>query len=506
MPARENLIMFRAHRAPQRKPLMSQRALLLAALSACALTAGCQSGPRVTPNLALPAGFEAPASPAGMAAAPLDAWWTAFNDPALTDLVETALKAAPDARIAGARVEEAIATRRSQYDSAVFPTGQVVGNAARGNTDTSGFSIPGFNSGGDTRNYSANFNVSWELDLIGRRRYAVRSIDAELAAARFNAEAAKASLAANVAQSYFQIRALEVELENARESARLQGSLADLATRKANAGLGAGADADRVAGDVAQAQAQVAALETQLQAARRSLLILVGRGSDPIASLALPPATVVIPAPPQTTPGDLLARRPDVRESAARLISATGQLRVAERAIFPTFDLNPGLSISRSEQPQFTTTTRSWTLAGAVTVPVLNIPKLLADMKASGARADQAALAYEKVVQTAYGEAENALAQLDSDRRRVVLLTDGEARARRAYTAANRRYADGMDDLTQALSAEQAWRGARSALTTAQADAQQRVIQVFKALGGGWDPMTDQQARAPRAANTEDRS
>jgi outer membrane protein TolC len=106
-------------------------------------------------------------------------------------------------------------------------------------------------------------------------------------------------------------------------------------------------------------------------------------------------------------------------------------------------------------------------------------------------------------VQTAYGEAENALVQLDSDRRRVALLTDGEARARRAYTAANRRYADGMDDLTQALSAEQAWRATRSALTTAQADAQQRVIQVFKALGGGWDPMTDQQARAPRAANSE---
>ncbi len=324
MTARENLTMFPCYCVAKRKSLMSQRALVLAVLSACALTAGCQSGPRVTPNLALPAGFEAPAATSGMAAAPLDAWWTAFNDAALTDLIETALKAAPDARIAGARVEEAIATRRSQYDSAVFPTGQVVGNAARGNTDTSGFSIPGFNSGGDTRNYSANFNVSWELDLIGRRRHAVRAIDAELAAARFNAEAAKASLAANVAQSYFQIRALDVQLENARDSARVQGSLADLATRKANVGLGAGADADRVAGDVAQAQAQVAALETQLQAARRS-------PADPGRPRLRPrsPAWSCRPARrwssrprPQTTPGELLARRPDVRESAARLISA----------------------------------------------------------------------------------------------------------------------------------------------------------------------------------------
>jgi NodT family efflux transporter outer membrane factor (OMF) lipoprotein len=485
---------------------MSHRALVVAMMAATALTAGCSSGPRVKPNLALPTAFEAPAGSAGMAHAPLDAWWIAFQDPALTDLIETALKAAPDARIATARVQEAIATRRSQYDSAIFPTGQIVGNASRGHSDVSGLTIPGSSSGGDTRNYSANFNVSWELDLLGRRRDAVKAIDAELAAARFNAEAAKASLAANVAQSYFQIRALGVQIDNARETARVQGSLADLATRKANYGLGAGADADRVAGDLAQAQAQVAALESQQQAARRSLLILVGRGADPVASLALPPSTVVIPAPPPTTPGDLLARRPDVRESAARLISATGQLRIAEKAIFPTFNLTPGLSVSRSVQPQFTTTTKGWTLGGSVTQPILNIPRLLADMKASGARADQAALAYEKVVQTAYGEAENALVQLDADRRRVALLTDGEARARRAYSAANRRYADGMDDLTQALSAEQAWRATRSALTAAQADAQQRVIQAFKALGGGWDPMTDQQARAAKAATPEAKS
>lgn len=482
---------------------MSQRAVAVALLGVSALTAACSSGPRVKPNLSLPAAYEAPAAPAGMAPAPLDAWWTAFEDPALTGLVETALKAAPDARLAAARVQEAIATRRSQYDSAVFPTGNLTGASSRGHTEVSGISIPGFSSGGDTRNTSANFNVSWELDLIGRRIDAVRAINAELAAARFNAEAAKASLAANVAQSYFQIRALDEQLDNARQSARVQGSLADLATRKANYGLGAGADADRVAGDLAQAQSQVAALESQLQAARRSLLILVGRGSEPIANLALPPIKVVIPAPPEMTPGDLLARRPDVRESAARLISASGQLRVAEKAIFPTFNLAPGLSYSRSRQAAFATETQGWTLGANLTQPILNIPKLLADMKVSGARADQAALTYEKTVQTAYGEAENALTQLDADRRRVALLTAGEARAKRAYDAASRRYADGLDDLTQALSAEQSWRGARSALTTAQADAQQRAIQTFKALGGGWAPLTDKQARAPSAAATE---
>jgi NodT family efflux transporter outer membrane factor (OMF) lipoprotein len=476
---------------------MSSRAGVLLLLTTAVALAGCSAGPRISPNLTLPKAFQAPAAPADMAPAPLDAWWTSFNDPALNGLIETALKASPDARTAISRVQEAIATRRSQFDSVVLPTGQFNGSATKGHSDVAtAFSIPGFTTGGDTKNLSGSFNVSWELDVFGRNFDAVRALNAELAAARFDAEASKASLAAQVAQSYFQIRALNVQLNDARENARLSGSLATLANRKAEYGLGASADADRVAGDLAQAQAQTAGLETQLQAARRSLLILIGRGSDPIDSLPLPSDTVVIPAPPATTPGDLLARRPDVRESAARLLSATGQLKVAEKAIFPTFDLTPGLSYQRSTQSSFTTTTKAWTLGGSVAQPILSIPKLLADMKVQGAVADQAALAYEKTVQTAYGEAENALVQLDSDRRRVALLTDGEIRARRAYDAAQRRYADGIDDLTQAISAEQSWRATRSALTGAQSDAQQRVVTAFKALGGGWSPLTDQQARA----------
>lgn len=482
---------------------MRGKAASLAVAATAVLVAGCQTGDRIEPNLALPAAFEAPAAPASMAPAALDRWWAAFNDQGLDALIETALISSPDARSATARIEEAIAVRRSLRNQAVFPTGDLTGSAARGNSEVEGFTIPGFSSGGDTESYQAAFNVSWELDLLGRRGAALRTINADLAAARFEAEAAKASLAANVAQSYFQLRALDTQRDDAAETARVQTSLRDLAARRAELGLGAGADADRVAGDLSQAQAQLEAINAQLHAARRSLLILIGRGNEPTASLALPPREVVIPAPPATTPGDILARRPDVREAAQRLLSATNQLTINERAIFPTFDLNPGASISRSVQPQYETTTRSWTLGVGVKVPVLSIPQLLADMQAQGARADQAALAYEKAVQTAYGEAENALNQLEADRRRVALLTDGEARARRAYNAADRRYRDGIDDLTQALSAEQAWRATRSALTAAQADAQNRAVQTFKALGGGWTPMTDQQTRT--LAQTETR-
>jgi len=481
---------------------MSSR-VTIAALLAAALVGGCQTGGRIEPSLALPGAFDAPSPQAGMSPAALDTWWTTFEDPALNQLIETALATSPDARAATARIEEAIATRRGLRNQALFPDGQVVGSAAQGRSEVDGFSIPGFSSGGETESYAANFSVSWELGLLGRRSAALRTINADLIAARFEAEAAKASLAANVAQSYFQLRALDIQMEDARETRRVQVSLADLATRRSELGLGAGADADRVAGDLAQADAQLAGLEAQLQAARRSLLILVGRGADPVDSLPLPSREVLIPSPPQTTPGDLMIRRPDVREASARLISAANRLTISERAIFPTFTLNPGAGVNRNVQSAFESTTRSWSLGVGLTVPVLNIPTLLAEMDAQGARVDQAALNYEKVVQTAYGEAENALVQLEADRRRVALLTDGEARARRAYSAASRRYTDGFDDLTQALSAEQAWRAARAALTQAQAEAQTRAVQVFKALGGGWTPMTDQQARTLAVAKTE---
>ena len=116
----------------------------------------------------------------------------------------------------------------------------------------------------------------------------------------------------------------------------------------------------------------------------------------------------------------------------------------------------------------------------------LDIPHLLYDAKAEDARTEQAVIAYEKTVQTAYGEAENALVNLGAGERAVSVLEDGEARSRRAFDAAQKRYSMGLDDLTSALSAEQSWRATRSALTGERVQALRRAVQTYKALGGGW--------------------
>jgi multidrug efflux system outer membrane protein len=115
-------------------------------------------------------------------------------------------------------------------------------------------------------------------------------------------------------------------------------------------------------------------------------------------------------------------------------------LRVAELARFPTFTLSPGIGLSKSVQPGFSSTTQFWTLGGSLKVPVLDQFRLSAQVGVYDAQAERAVVNYEKVVQTAYGETENALVQLSADQRRVSLLREGEARARRAYDAGRKGY------------------------------------------------------------------
>jgi len=475
-----------------------RRVIFLPLVLAPAL-ASCALAPKVVkPDLRLPAAYEAPAGTATPGAS-LDRWWSLYGDPQLESLVDQALTRAPDARSALARLHEAKAIRTEATDP-YNPQGSVQGNATR--TDTTALSggtivLPGpggvpesisLVNAGFANAYSGNFNVSWELDLFGRRFVTAHKANADLAAARFDFEATRTSLAANVADSLFQARGLAIQLEDARESARLQRELSRVADVKADHGIGARSDADQADALAAQSDAEAIDLEGQLHAAQRTLLILVGRGVDPVGSLPTDAMAATPPAIPAAVPPALLARRPDVREAAQKLISATGQLHLNELALLPKFTLLPGAGYSSSETFGAQTSTDFWSIGLGVAQPILDMPRLKSEIRAQGARVDEAAIAYEKAVQTAYGEAENALVQLAADENRIRILSAGEIQARSAYDAARKRYALGIDDLSSAVSAERTWRSARTALTGAQVQALRRSVQAFKALGGGWTP------------------
>ncbi len=486
---------------------MRRPAILIAFAALCACT-----GPgHRAPDLSLPTAYEAPPGEAPLAPAGLDRWWLLFDDPQLTALEDEAARDAPDARTAAARVLEAKAARDSQT-AQTLPTGNIQGNVSRQHAyNIGGRSTSLFPIGGVTDSATANFDVSWELDLFGRLREARRVANASLAEARFNIEGVRASLAASVADNYFQAKGFAIQLADARESVRIETSLYGIAQRKSQIGLGASTDADRIAGDLAQAEAQAEDLESQLHAARRQLLILIGHGVDPTGSLPLEAQAPDAPKLPTAVPGELLQRRPDVREAEAHLRVQAGTGKLRHLAIFPTFTLLPGLGVSSTTSPgvafippatlipaQQTTSLGFWNLGAGVNVPVLDIPRLLYDAKAEDARTEQAVIAYEKTVQTAYGEAENALVNLSAGERAVALLEDGERRARNASDAARRLYGMGLDDLTTALTAEQSWRATRSALTNERVQALRRAVQTYKALGGGWAFTT--QGAKPRGA------
>jgi len=472
---------------------------LAAALGAAALAFACSSPRHSAPDLRLPARYEAPAERPRLTVAELDRWWLLFDDPELNSLEDEAFRLSPDAHTATERLVEARATRGGLV-AQTFPTGDLKGNVSHSDAyNLGGASNSLFPIGGVTESQTLNFDVSWELDLFGRQAQARRAANADYAATRFDVEGTRASLAASVADTLFQARGLAIQLEDAQRNTGIETNLEKLAALKAQIGLGPASDADRVAGDLAIARSQVEDLTAQLQAARRQILILIGRGADPSTALAIQAKAADPPPVPAAIPGDLLVRRPDVREADAHLRGQAARSKIGHLAFFPTFTILPGLGVSRTVQPgvsfippatlvpaQQTTALGLWSLGLGVSAPVLSIPRLHYEAKAEDARTEQAVIAYQKTVQTAYGEAEIALNELGADERRLAILRDGELRARRAATAARKRYADGLDELTPALSAEQAWRTTRAAFTAERVQALRRAVQAYKALGGGW--------------------
>lgn len=476
------------------------RLLLLATASLAVLgVSACASNKPVRmPDTHLPAQFSQP----GEADVALDHWWTAYNDPELTRLVEEALATAPDAKLIQQRLLEARATRSSQIFSA-YPTGNLVGKATRADTSQlSGgnvFSVPG-----ESTTYSAQFDVSWELDLFGRTRTARRAVDNNYAATRFNIEASRASLAASVADSLFNIRGLAQQMADAKSAQTIAQNLNNSAKVRAEHGLGAQVDVDRTGADLAQANATVVQTESDLATARRTLLVLLGRGGDAIGSIPANPVTYAPPPAPKALPSELLRRRPDVRQAEQQLYLAIAQLKIDRLALFPKFTINPGIGLTDLKSVGITgfsqvggapvitvgpnnSYTSTWQIGGTLSIPVLNRPELLATARASGAKAEEAVITYEKTIQTAFGETDNLLVQYAADQNRLTLLSAGEHQAEAAYNNTKLLYDRGLTDLTTLLQAEQAWRTARTAATNARTQALRRSVQAFKAVGGGWN-------------------
>ena len=470
------------------------KSLWLSFAAVSALVAGCATAPPLRkPQVQPPQAYEAPKAPAdSLTSSALDRWWTLYGDAQLDSLVDLALANSPDAKDAISKLDQAAAIRSETLDQIYIPQSTLSGSATETHTKilSSSSSIPGFTgftTAGNSTSLSGDFNVTWELDLFGRRAAGARAANADFYTAAFTYEATRTALIANVAQSLFDARGLALQLQDVEETSKADRELLRLAQIKFDHGLSPEGDLDQAVANAEAADAQTASLQAQLTAARRTLLVLVGKGFDPLASLEAGPDLGTPPPVPASVPGELLRRRPDVRAAEWQITSAAGTLRVDELAVLPTLNLQPGLTLSDTTGP-FGATSVAWSIGASLTQPVLDRPRLVARIHAQRAVAEQQVIAYEKAVQTAYGDTENAYVYLESDGRRVKMLESAERRAGSAYQKSQIGYAQGFNDLTTTLTTETTWRNIRAQLASARATLMDRSVQLFKALGGGWTP------------------
>lgn len=428
-----------------------------------------------------------PAAPAQAPdAAQLSHWWTTLGDPLLPKLIDQALVGSTDLRLALARLREARARRLLAGDNA-WPTLSASASASRskGSTTTGG-------SSGTHSLYNAGFDASWEPDLFGGTRRAIEAAQADLQSSQANVYAAQVSLAAEVALNYVELRSYQERLALARDNLANQAETAQITDWRMQAGLVGSLDAEQARANLEQTRAQIPVLQTSLAEAEHRLAILLGR--PPAALHAQLAAPAPLPQAPERIavgiPAQTLVQRPDVQAAERKLAAETARVGQASAARYPQLTLSGSIGLQAlrlSDLHGPDAVTRS--LLGQLTAPIFDAGRIRQQIEIQNAVQEQALVSYEASVNTALGEVEDALVALANNRQRQESLTLAAAAARNAALLARQQYAAGLIDFQTVLTTERTQLSLDDSLAGARADSVTAVIQLYKALGGGWSPL-----------------
>jgi outer membrane protein, multidrug efflux system len=473
------------------------------------LLTACKVGPNYRPpKLEVPDHWSADAqsafeantrSRAASDATPGDAWWRVFGDATLDRLIESAARQNLDV----AQAELRIAESRTQRDIAaapLFPAINGTGFAARTRLSDNGigtaFSGGSSSGGGGSMSsmpswlnfFQAGFDATWELDLFGRVRRNVEAADAEVRSAEAARIDALVSLSAEIARVYFNLLGYQRQLNIASEEVKTQERRQQLVTSRNRSGLAPESD--------------VAAQRTQLSADRASIPALeqsVAQSKNRLALLlALPPGAEAAtgrsdlpPLPPEVPvglPGDLLRRRPDIRERELELAAATARIGVAEAALFPRITLGAGAGFqSTASSTLFDWASRFFAGGGEVSLPIFSGGQLTGQVRLADLQQQQALLTYRQVVLNAFHEVDDALIAYAADQRRASAVLEQLGGAHRSRDLALARYRDGLSAYIEVLDADRQAHQAEQDLAQAEVAAAADLIALFKALGGGWN-------------------
>lgn len=461
-----------------------------AAATLAVLLAGCTVGPDyVRPDLKPATGWRTPAESATSLGEV--GWWQVFGDDTLQGLIRTALAENNDVRLAVARVLEA----RAQAGIARadrFP--RLDGNASyqrqRFSTVSTVPLAPSVEPEQDV--FRTTLDLSFELDLWGRLRRANEAARADLLAGRENRRAVVVTLVADVAQTYFDLLELDREIDIARRTLDSRRESLRIARLRADNGLTSDLDLRRAEAEVASAAAQVPDLERRVAQTENRLSVLLGRNPGPIPRGPLLTDQSAPPEVPAGLPSALLERRPDLRQAAQRLVAANARIGEAKAAYFPQVNLTGAFGVeSIALSDLFTGPARVWQFGPRITIPIFNAGKITNQVRAAEARTEQALVQYQQAVQQAFREVEDALVghrKVREIRPELEALVEAN---RRSLQIADLRYRDGLSSYLDVLDAQRQLFTSEIDLARTTRDQLTAVVQLYKALGGGWTPETE---------------
>ncbi len=452
-----------------------------------ALLAGCTVGPDYSrPKIAVPPGWRS-AEATHDSLANLG-WWQLFKDPTLQRLIRAALQNNYDLQLAVARVSEARALLGAAR-SAQFP--QLDAGASYKNQRLSETSFPPVGKLGvnpDMDVYRTQLDLSFEIDLWGRLRRATEAARAELLASEEFQSTVTMTLVSDVAQAYFELLELDREAAIDRRTLASRRASLDLVRHRFDDGLASNLDVKRAEEALAAAAAAVPDLERRIGQAENRLSILLGQNPGPIARGESLDDPTMPPDVPAGLPSALLERRPDVRAAEQQLVAANARIGAAKAEFFPQISLTGAFgteSVSLSDF--FTGPSRAWQIGPTVTLPIFNAGRLSSNLHATEAREEQALIRYRQSIQQAFKEVEDAL--IFHGKAREIRVEDERrvSAARQALALANLRYGNGISSYLDVLDAQRQLLSAETDLAQVTRDQLVSVVQLYKALGGGWE-------------------
>jgi multidrug efflux system outer membrane protein len=459
--------------------------LIGAPLVLALLLAGCAVGPNYkSPDAHPPATFRAEESSQTNSLGDLP-WWQLFRDTNLQALVQTALTNNYDLRVAVARVEESralLAQSRSQF----YPQVTYQGASGAGRNVENG--APAYLGGGAAKGQDFAGSVSWEIDFWGR----IRRLNESSRASYFATEEARRnvtiSLISTVAQSYFQLLALDQEMAIARDTTNSFALSLKIFSDRLHGGVSSKLETSAAAAALASAAATIPELRRQMAVQENMLRVALGFNPGPVGR---PPGaldTALLPEIPAGLPSTLLERRPDIRQAEQLMRAANASIGVAQANFYPKISLTglfgevgPGLTAFSGGA------VNAWSAAGNMAGPLFEGGLLKAQLRQARAAWDESRFQYQSTVLNAFQEVSDALVSRQELAQERLEQTRAVEAYKEAVQVANERYLGGQANYYELLQEQQLLFPAQNALTQTLLNQLLATVQLYKALGGGWN-------------------